>query len=50
MRSDSRGSALSFYHALVIAVDTDARCGVLLAEDTQHGRKFDGVTVQSTFS
>lgn len=45
----ARGSALSFYDALIVAAAADAGCGVLLTEDLQHGRKFGGVAVQNPF-
>jgi predicted nucleic acid-binding protein len=45
----ARGSALSFYDALIIAAAADAGCHVLLTEDLQHGRKFDGVAIQNPF-
>ena len=45
----ARGSALSFYDALIVAAAADAGCHVLLTEDLQHGRKFDGVTIQNPF-
>jgi predicted nucleic acid-binding protein len=45
----ARGSALSFYDALMVAAAADAGCHLLLTEDLQHGRKFVGVMVENPF-
>jgi predicted nucleic acid-binding protein len=45
----ARDNALSFYDALIVSAAADARCGVLLSEDMQHGRKLGAVTIQNPF-
>lgn len=40
---------LSFWDALVVQSARNARCTVLLSEDMQHGRIFDGVRVHNPF-
>jgi len=45
----ARENPLSFYDALIVAAAADAGCRVLLSEDLQHGRKFDGVAIQNPF-
>lgn len=40
---------LSFWDALVLRAAAAARCGVLVSEDLQHDRVFDGVRVEDPF-
>lgn len=39
----------SFYDALVLAAAIDSGCKVLLSEDLQHGRVFEGVRIVNPF-
>ena len=45
----ARGSALSFYDALMVAAASGADCSVLLTEDLRHGRKFGAVAIRNPF-
>lgn len=41
--------SISFWDGLIIAAAQEARCRVLLSEDLQHGRRFDGLEVVNPF-
>ncbi|MDE0712027.1 MAG: PIN domain-containing protein [Rhodospirillales bacterium] len=40
----------SFYDALVVASALEARCGRLLTEDLQAGRRINGLTIVNPFA
>jgi predicted nucleic acid-binding protein len=45
----SHALALSFWDTLIIQAAIEGGATRLLSEDLQHGRDFDGVTVQNPF-
>ena len=45
----ARDHGLSFYDALIVSAAQDAACQVLYSEDLQHGRRFEGLTIENPF-
>ena len=45
----ARDHGLSFYDALIVSAAQDAACQILYSEDLQHGRRFEGLTVENPF-
>lgn len=40
---------LSFWDALIVRAALDAGCDTLLTEDLQHGRRFEGLSIENPF-
>ena len=45
----ARDHGLSFYDALIVSAAQDAACEILCSEDLQHGRRFEGLTIENPF-
>lgn len=45
----ARDHGLSFYDALIVSAAQDAACKILCSEDLQHGRRFEGLTIENPF-
>ena len=45
----ARYHGLSFYDALMVSAAQDAACPILYSEDLQHGRRFEGLSVENPF-
>ena len=45
----ARDHGLSFYNALIVSAAQDAACQILYSEDLQHGRRFEGLTIENPF-
>lgn len=44
-----RSDGVAFWDALIVKAAQKASCDVLYSEDLQHGRAFDGLTVENPF-
>ena len=45
----ARDHGLPFYDALMVSAAQDAACPILYSEDLQHGRRFEGLTIENPF-
>ena len=44
-----REHSIAFWDALIVQAALDARCGLLLSEDLQHGRRFGDLEIRNPF-
>ena len=45
----ARDHGLPFYDALIVSAAQAAACPILYSEDLQHGRRFEGLTIENPF-